>query len=68
MYGVCARLVKNRKFFAFGSFTWSGGSVKLLNEMAAKQGFTLISDGISFPQAYSPQKCDMAAVAELMSR
>lgn len=67
MYGICARLVKNRKFFAFGSFTWAGASVKLLNEMAAKQGFTMISDGISFPQGYSAAKCDMAAVAELMA-
>ena len=68
MYGVCARLVKNRKFFAFGSFTWAGASVRLLNEMASKQGFELISDGISFPQAYSSRKCDMAAVADLMAR
>lgn len=68
MYGVCARLVKNRKFFAFGSFTWAGASVKLLNEMASRQGFELISDGISFPQAYSDQKCDMGTIAELMSK
>lgn len=68
MYGVCARLVKNKRFFAFGSFTWAGVSVKLLNEMAAKQGFTFISDGISFPQGYTPQKCDMASVAELMAK
>lgn len=63
MYGVCARLVKNRKFFAFGSYTWAGASVKLLNEMALTQGFSLVSDGISFPQGYSAVKCDMAAVA-----
>lgn len=67
MYGVCARLVKNKRFFAFGSFTWAGASVKLLNEMASKQGFALISDGISFPQGYSAQKCDMSAVAGLMA-
>ena len=67
MYGVGARLVKNKKFFAFGSYTWAGVSVKLLNEMAEKQGFSLISGGQSFAQAYSEQKCDMAAVADLMA-
>ena len=64
MYGVSARLVKNRRFAAFGSFTWAGASVKLLNEMAAKCGFELLSDGLSFPQAYSPDKCDMSALAD----
>lgn len=64
MYGVSARLVKNRRFAAFGSFTWAGVSVKLLNEMASRLGFDMISEGISFPQAYSPEKCDMAALAD----
>ena len=64
MYGLSARLMKNRRFAAFGSYTWAGASVKLLNEMASKLGFELISDGISFPQAYSPEKCDMAALAD----
>lgn len=66
MYGLSARLMKNRRFAAFGSYTWAGASVKLLNEMASKLGFELISDGISFPQAYSPEKCDMAALAEMI--
>lgn len=64
MYGVGARLVKNRKFAAFGSYTWAGASVKLLNEMAQKFGFELISEGMSFAQAYSPEKCDMAVLAD----
>ena len=64
MYGVCARLVKNRRFAAFGSFTWAGASVKLLNEMASRAGMELISDGLSFPQAYSKEKCDMEALAD----
>ena len=64
MYGVSARLVKNRRFAAFGSFTWAGASVRLLNEMAVKNGFELISDGLSFPQAYSPAKCDMSLLAD----
>ena len=67
MYGLCARLVKNRKLLAFGSFTWAGASVRLLNEMAQKQGFELISEGISFPQGYSQEKCDMASVADIIA-
>lgn len=66
MYGVSARLVRNRRFFAFGSYTWAGASVRLLNEMAGKLGFQLISDGQSFAQGYSADKCDMASAAELM--
>lgn len=67
MYGLCSRLMKNRKFFAFGSYTWAAASVKLLNEMACKMNFEVLSDGIAFPQAYSKDKCDMAAVAELIA-
>lgn len=58
MEAVCDRLVKNRRFFAFGSFTWAGASVRLLNEMAKSAGMELIGDGISFQHAYSPDKCD----------
>ena len=68
MYGVSARLMKNRHFAAFGSFTWAGASVKLLNEMASRLGFDLISDGLSFSQAYSAEKCDMAALADTIAR
>ena len=68
MYGVSARLMKNRHFAAFGSFTWAGASVKLLNEMALRLGFDLISDGLSFSQAYSAEKCDMAALADTIAR
>lgn len=64
MYGISARLLKNRHFASFGSFTWAGASVKLMNEMAAKLGFDIISEGLSFPQAYSPDKCDMSALAD----
>ena len=63
MYGVCARLVKNRRFAAFGSYTWAGASVRKLNEMAETQGFCLLSDGLPFAQAFSREKCDMAALA-----
>lgn len=68
MYGISARLVKNRKFFAFGSYTWAGASVRLLNEMAVKLGFELVSEGMSFAQGYSADKCSMASVAELMMK
>ncbi|MBQ7811208.1 MAG: FprA family A-type flavoprotein [Bacteroidales bacterium] len=66
MRGVAARLVKGRRFYAFGSYTWAGSSVNRLNELAREQEFEIISEGGSFAQAYSPAKCDMAAVAELM--
>ncbi len=58
MEGICDRLVKQRRFFAFGSFTWAGASVRLLNEMATSAGMELLSDGISFKQGYSAEKCD----------
>lgn len=67
MHGLISRQVKNRKFFAFGSSTWAGGSVKMLNEMAADHGFGLIHDGLGFQQAYSPEKCDMKTVAALLA-
>ena len=67
MYGISARLMKNRRFAAFGSFTWAGASVKLMNEMASKLGFDLLSEGLSFPQAYTPEKCDMSALADKLA-
>lgn len=67
MSGIKARMLKNRRFFAFGSYTWAGGSVKLLNEEALKLGFGLLSDGAAFAQGYSPEKCDMSAAAALMA-
>ncbi len=66
MKAVSSRMVKNRRFFAFGSYTWAGTSVKQLNEIASGLGFGLISEGNSFAQGYSEAKCDMAAAAELM--
>ncbi len=63
MKAVSSRAIKNRRFFAFGSYTWAGVSVRQLNELAAAQGFGLISEGNSFAQAYSSEKCDMTAIA-----
>ncbi len=66
MKAVASRMVKNRRFFAFGSYTWAGMSVKQLNELATAQGFELIAEGNSFAQAYSAEKCDMEAIAEII--
>lgn len=66
MRAVAARLVKGRRFYAFGSYTWAGSSVNKLNELAKELDFEILSEGGSFAQAYTPAKCDMAAVAELM--
>ncbi len=68
MKAVGSRMVKNRRFFAFGSYTWAGTSVRQLNELATAQGFEPVSEGNSFAQAYSAEKCDMAAIAGLMKR
>ena len=66
MRAVSARLVKGRKFYAFGSYTWAGSSVNKLNELAKELDFEIIAEGGSFAQAFTPDKCDMAAIAELM--
>ena len=66
MKALQSRLIKNRRFYAFGSYTWAGASVRLLNEIAVAQNFEILGDGLSFPQAYTREKVDMAAVAELL--
>jgi flavorubredoxin len=66
MKALQSRLIKNRRFYAFGSYTWAGASVRLLNEIAAAQNLEILGDGLSFPQAYTREKVDMAAVAELL--
>ena len=66
MKALQARLIKGRRFYAFGSYTWAGASVRKLNEMAAEMGFELLGEGLSFPQAYSREKVDMASVAEML--
>ena len=66
MKALQSRLIKNRRFYAFGSYTWAGASVRLLNEIAAAHNFEILGDGLSFPQAYTREKVDMAAVAELL--
>lgn len=66
MKALSARLVKGRRFYAFGSYTWAGASVRLLDELASEMGFELLGEGVSFAQAYSPEKCDMAQVARMV--
>ena len=66
MKALSARLLKGRKFFAFGSYTWAGTAVRQLNAQASDMGFEVIADGLSFPQSYSADKCDMSAVARLL--
>ncbi len=66
MRSLQARLIKNRRFYAFGSYTWAGSSVNQLNQMAADLGFEVLGEGLSFAQAYSKDKCDMSMVAGML--
>ena len=67
MKALQARLVKDRRFFAFGSYTWSAAAVRQLNAQASEMGFEVVADGLSFPQSYNADKCDMSAVARLLA-
>lgn len=66
MRSLQSRLIKNRRFYAFGSYTWAGSAVNQLNAMAESMGFTVLGQGSSFAQAYSKEKCDMSTVAKLL--
>lgn len=66
MEAICDRLVKNRRFFAFGSFTWAAASVRLLNEMATTAGFEILGEGITFKQGYTPAKFDSESIVSLV--
>lgn len=66
MQGVCDRMVKGRRFMAFGSFTWAAASVKLLNEMASAAGFEILGEGTTFKQGFMPDKFDAEALAALV--
>ena len=67
MKALASRLVRKRRFYAFGSYTWSGASVSQLNQLAASMDFTLLGEGSSFPQAFTHEKCDMSKVADLLA-
>ena len=66
MEAICDRLVKNRRFFAFGSFTWAAASVRLLNEMATVAGIEILGEGITFKQGFSPAKFDSESIVSLV--
>ncbi len=66
MKALQARLIKGRRFYAFGSYTWAGASVRQLNELASSLNFEVLGDGLSFPQAYRKDKVDMKAVAAIL--
>lgn len=67
MSALQARLIKGRRFYAFGSYTWAPASVRLLNEKATAMGFEIIGTGMPFPQAYTREKCDMASLAKMLA-
>ncbi len=54
--GLDLRTLKNRRFLAFGSHSWTDMSVKRLNEFAVGRGFEMIGEGVPFEHAYSPEK------------
>ena len=66
MRALKSRLVKGRRFYAFGSYTWSASSVNQLNQLAEALGYKILGDGLAFPQAYSREKFDAAAIADLI--
>ena len=66
MRALKSRLIKGRRFYAFGSYTWAGSSVNQLNTMALEMDFELLGPGTSFAQAYSRDKFNVAAIADLV--
>ena len=66
MKALQARLIKGRRFYALGSYTWAGSSVNLLNSFAECLGFDVLAPGLSFPQAYSPEKCNVQEIASIL--
>ena len=66
MRALKSRLIKDRRFYAFGSYTWAGSSVNQLNALAQEMGFTLLGSGTSFAQAYTKEKFNVAARADLI--
>ena len=66
MKALKSRLIKGRRFYAFGSYTWAGSSVSQLNALAQEMGFELLGSGTSFAQAYSRDKFNASAIADLI--
>ena len=66
MKALQSRLIKGRRFYALGSYTWAGSSVNLLNAMAQSMDFEVLAPGLSFAQAYSAEKCNMPEIATVI--
>ena len=66
MKALKSRLIKGRRFYAFGSYTWAGSSVSQLNALAREMGFELLGSGTSFAQAYTKDKFNASAIADLI--
>lgn len=66
MKALQSRLVKGRRFYALGSYTWAGSSVNLLNAMAQSMDFQVLGPGLSFAQAYTPEKCNVTEIAYIL--
>ena len=67
MRALQARLIKGRRFYAFGSYTWAPASVRLLNEMAESMGFKVLAEGMPFAQAYTGDKFDVSQITEILT-
>ena len=66
MKALKSRLIKGRRFYAFGSYTWAGSSVNQVNALAQEMGFELLGSGTSFAQAYTKDKFNASAIADLV--
>lgn len=69
LYGIVARQVKNHRFAAFGSYSWAGASVRLMNDMAEKGGLKVVSEGLSFNHAFAGHESAVSGfVDKLLAR
>ncbi|MGM9767948.1 MAG: FprA family A-type flavoprotein [Candidatus Cryptobacteroides sp.] len=66
LQGVAARLVKNHRFAAFGSYTWVGGSVKLMNQAAESAGLQVLCEGMPFKQGFDQAKPDVKSFVDCL--
>lgn len=66
LQGVAARLVKNHRFAAFGSYTWVGGSVKLMNQAAESAGLQVLCEGMPFKQGFDQARPDVKSFVDIL--
>ena len=67
LHGVCARSVKAHRFASFGSFSWAGGSVRLMNQMASDAGLELVSDGMPFKCSFNPEASGLKSFVDAIT-